>query len=144
MGIFFEKIAESGAGARAGRIATAHGVFETPAFMPVGTQGTVKALSQQMLEQAGAQIILANTYHLYLRPGHLTINRLGGLHRFMSWERPVLTDSGGFQVFSLGALRKIDEQGVEFQSHVDGSRHLLTPERAVEIQVALGSDIMMT
>lgn len=111
--------------------------------MPVGTQGTVKALTQQMLVEAGAEIILANTYHLYLRPGHGIINGLGGLHKFMSWERPILTDSGGFQVFSLGSLRKITEDGVEFQSHVDGSRHLLSPERAIEIQAALGSDIVM-
>jgi queuine tRNA-ribosyltransferase len=111
--------------------------------MPVGTQGTVKALTQQMLIEAGAGIILANTYHLYLRPGHTTINRMGGLHRFMSWDRPILTDSGGFQVFSLGSLRKISEDGVEFQSHIDGSRHLLSPEKAMEIQAGLGSDIVM-
>jgi queuine tRNA-ribosyltransferase len=129
--------------ARAGRITTAHGSFETPVFMPVGTQGTVKALTQQMLEEAGAGIILGNTYHLYLRPGHSTINQLGGLHRFMSWERPILTDSGGFQVFSLNSLRKLSEEGVEFQSHLDGSTHSLSPERSMEIQAALGSDIVM-
>ena len=111
--------------------------------MPVGTQGTVKALTQEMLEGAGAQVILGNTYHLYLRPGHLVINRLGGLHRFMSWDGPILTDSGGFQVFSLGPLRKLSEDGVEFQSHIDGSRHFLTPEKSMEIQAALGSDIVM-
>jgi queuine tRNA-ribosyltransferase len=111
--------------------------------MPVGTQGSVKALTQEMLERAGAEVILGNTYHLYLRPGHQTINRLGGLHRFISWDRAILTDSGGFQVFSLGALRKLTEEGVEFQSHLDGSRHLLTPERAMEVQIALGSDIAM-
>jgi queuine tRNA-ribosyltransferase len=135
--------ADAGSRARAGRIATTHGSFDTPAFMPVGTAGTVKALTQGMLEDAGAQIILANTYHLYLRPGHETIGRLGGLHQFMSWPGPILTDSGGFQVFSLGALRVISEAGVEFQSHIDGSRHMLSPEKAVEVQVALGSDIIM-
>lgn len=129
--------------ARAGRVQTGHGSFDTPAFMPVGTQGSVKALTQEMLEQAGAEIILSNTYHLYLRPGHSSINRLGGLHRFMSWKRPILTDSGGFQVFSLGDLRKIGEEGVEFRSHVDGTLHFLSPERAAEIQVALGSDVAM-
>ena len=111
--------------------------------MPVGTQGTVKALTQQMLEEAGASIILGNTYHLYLRPGLSTINQLGGLHRFMSWEHPILTDSGGFQVFSLNSLRKLSEEGVEFQSHLDGSTHFLSPERSMEIQAALGSDIVM-
>ena len=134
---------DTGSRARAGRVTTAHGSFETPAFMPVGTQGTVKALTQQMLEQAGATIILGNTYHLYLRPGHSTINKLGGLHRFISWERPILTDSGGFQVFSLNELRKLTEEGVEFQSHIDGSTHFLSPERSMEIQAALGSDIVM-
>lgn len=129
--------------ARAGRITTAHGSIDTPVFMPVGTQGTVKALTQQMLEEAGASIILGNTYHLYLRPGHSTINQLGGLHRFMSWERPILTDSGGFQVFSLTALRKMSAEGVEFQSHLDGSTHFLSPEKSMEIQAALGSDIVM-
>ena len=122
---------------------TPHGDVETPAFMPVGTQGTVKALTQQMLEQAGASIILGNTYHLYLRPGLSTINQLGGLHRFMSWEHPILTDSGGFQVFSLNSLRKLSKEGVEFQSHLDGSTHFLSPERSMEIQAALGSDIVM-
>ncbi len=129
--------------ARAGRVTTAHGAFDTPAFMPVGTQGTVKALTQQMLEEAGASIVLGNTYHLFLRPGHQTINQLGGLHRFMSWERPILTDSGGFQVFSLTSLRKLTEDGVEFQSHIDGSKQYLSPERSMEIQAALGSDIVM-
>ncbi len=140
----FNRIArDTSTKARAGRITTAHGSFDTPAFMPVGTQGTVKALTQQMLEEAGASIILGNTYHLYLRPGHATINQLGGLHRFMSWERPILTDSGGFQVFSLNSLRKLSEEGVEFQSHIDGSTHFLSPERSMEIQAALGSDIVM-
>jgi queuine tRNA-ribosyltransferase len=129
--------------ARAGRIDTAHGSFDTPAFMPVGTQGTVKALTQEMLESAGARVILANTYHLYLRPGHLTINRLGGLHRFIAWDRAILTDSGGFQVFSLGPLRRMSEEGVEFQSHIDGSRQFLTPEKSMEVQAALGSDLVM-
>ncbi|HKV39105.1 MAG TPA: tRNA guanosine(34) transglycosylase Tgt [Blastocatellia bacterium] len=129
--------------ARAGRITTPHGVFETPAFMAVGTQGSVKALTQEMLEAAGSGIILGNTYHLYLRPGHLAINRMGGLHKFISWNRPILTDSGGFQVFSLGSLRKISEEGVEFRSHIDGSCHFLTPEKSIEIQTALGSDIVM-
>jgi queuine tRNA-ribosyltransferase len=130
--------------ARAGRVTTAHGGFDTPAFMPVGTQGTVKALSQQMLEEAGAGIILGNTYHLYLRPGHSIINELGGLHKFMSWDRSILTDSGGFQVFSLTSLRKLSDEGVEFRSHVDGSLHFLSPEKSMEIQAALGSDIVMT
>jgi queuine tRNA-ribosyltransferase len=129
--------------ARVGRITTAHGVIDTPVFMPVGTQGTVKALTQQMLEEAGASIILGNTYHLYLRPGYQTINQLGGLHRFMSWKRPILTDSGGFQVFSLNELRKLSEEGVEFQSHIDGSTHFLSPEKSMDIQAALGSDIVM-
>jgi queuine tRNA-ribosyltransferase len=130
--------------ARAGRVTTAHGSFDTPAFMPVGTQGTVKALTQQMLEEAGAAIILGNTYHLYLRPGHLIINKLGGLHRFIGWDRALLTDSGGFQVFSLTSLRKLTDEGVEFQSHIDGSRHILSPEKSMEIQVALGADIAMS
>jgi queuine tRNA-ribosyltransferase len=140
----FEKTAgDAGSRARSGRVTTSHGSFETPAFMPVGTQGTVKALTQEMLEEAGAAVILGNTYHLYLRPGHAMINRMGGLHRFISWDRAILTDSGGFQVFSLGALRKVSREGVEFQSHLDGSRHFLTPEKSMEIQAALGSDIVM-
>src|SRR6185436_10498220 len=130
--------------ARVGRITTAHGSIDTPAFMPVGTQGSVKALTQEMLERAGASIILGNTYHLYLRPGHATINQLGGLHRFISWEHPILTDSGGFQVFSLTSLRKMTEEGVEFQSHIDGASHFISPEKSMEIQAALGSDIVMT
>jgi queuine tRNA-ribosyltransferase len=144
-GVFrFKEIASGGGtGARAGLVETAHGTFETPAFMPVGTAGTVKALTQEMLEDAGAGIILGNTYHLYLRPGHELINRAGGLHQFISWKRAILTDSGGFQVFSLGPLRKISEDGVEFQSHIDGSSHLITPEKSIEIQVALGADIIM-
>jgi queuine tRNA-ribosyltransferase len=130
--------------ARAGSIETPHGTIETPIFMPVGTQATVKAVSPEELEAVGAQIILGNTYHLYLRPGVETIGRFGGLHRFMHWSRPILTDSGGFQVFSLAQLSKISEEGYAFQSHLDGgARHLLTPESAVEVQLALNSDIMM-
>jgi queuine tRNA-ribosyltransferase len=118
-------------------------MIDTPVFMPVGTQGTVKAMLPEGLKQSGAQIILANTYHLFLRPGHELIERMGGLHRFMNWDRPILTDSGGFQVFSLGKLRKISEEGVRFQSHLDGSSHLLTPEVATAVQEALGADIIM-
>jgi queuine tRNA-ribosyltransferase len=118
-------------------------VIETPAFMPVGTAATVKGMTQDALEALGARIILANTYHLYLRPGHELIRKLGGLHSFMSWSDSILTDSGGYQVFSLSALRKITDEGVRFRSHLDGSEHLLTPEKAVEIQSALGSDIAM-
>jgi queuine tRNA-ribosyltransferase len=129
--------------ARLGRLVTAHGVVETPAFMPVGTQGTVKAMLPRDLKEMGCQILLGNTYHLYLRPGAELIRELGGLHRFMSWDGPILTDSGGYQVFSLGAMRKLSEQGVRFQSHLDGSSHLLTPENVVQIQEALGSDIAM-
>src|SRR5262245_26252323 len=129
--------------ARAGRIKTAHGEIETPVFMPVGTQGTVKAVTQEMLEALDARIILGNTYHLFLRPGHETISQLGGLHRFISWDRAILTDSGGFQVFSLGDLRKLHEEGVEFRSHLDGSRLFISPELSMVIQHALGSDIVM-
>ena len=143
-GFSFEVLAKDRqTGARAGRLRTAHGEVETPVFMPVGTQGTVKALTQAMLEEMGARIILGNTYHLYLRPTHLLVNQLGGLHEFISWDRAILTDSGGFQVFSLGPLRKLSEEGVSFQSHIDGSRHFLTPETSMEIQAALGSDIVM-
>jgi len=129
--------------ARQARISTAHGPVETPAFMPVGTAGTVKAVPQDTLEDLGAQIILGNTYHLYLRPGHELVRKLGGLHKFMSWERALLTDSGGFQVFSLSELRKVKEEGVSFRSHLDGTSHLFTPERSMEIQIALGADIVM-
>jgi queuine tRNA-ribosyltransferase len=129
--------------ARAGRLLTPHAEVETPAFMPVGTQATVKAVPQEVIEELGAQIILGNTYHLYLRPGHELVRSLGGLHRFMSWERALLTDSGGFQVFSLSELRKVREEGVSFRSHLDGSSHLFTPERSIEIQIALGADIIM-
>lgn len=130
--------------ARLGRLVTAHGAVETPCFMPVGTQATVKGMLPRDLGEIGCQILLGNTYHLYLRPGHQIIRRLGGLHRFMAWNGPILTDSGGYQVFSLGAMRKVSEDGALFQSHLDGSSHLLTPEKAVEIQEALGSDIAMT
>src|SRR5579864_1189445 len=129
--------------ARLGRIQTAHGVVETPAFMPCGTAGSVKAVPQDVLEELGAQIILGNTYHLYLRPGHELIRGLGGLHRFMSWERAILTDSGGFQVFSLSGLRRVTEEGVHFRSHLDGTSHLFTPERSIQVQIALGGDIIM-
>jgi queuine tRNA-ribosyltransferase len=130
-------------GARRGRLQTDRGVIETPVFMPVGTQATVKAMTPWELEQLGVRIILSNAYHLYLRPGADIVAAAGGLHRFMGWEKPILTDSGGFQVFSLGDLRKITENGVEFRSHIDGSRHLFTPERVMEIQTALGADIVM-
>jgi len=129
--------------ARRGRLTTPHGTVETPFFMPVGTQATVKGLRNEALEELGAEIILGNTYHLYLRPGHELVRRMGGLHKFMSWNRAILTDSGGFQVFSLSELRKITDEGVRFRSHLDGSEHLLTPEKAAEIQLALGSDIAM-
>ena len=129
--------------ARLGRLVTAHGAVETPCFMPVGTQGTVKATLPRDLKEMGCQILLGNTYHLYLRPGHALIRELGGLHKFMGWDGPILTDSGGYQVFSLGAMRKITEEGALFQSHLDGSSHLLTAEKALEIQEALGSDIAM-
>jgi queuine tRNA-ribosyltransferase len=131
-------------GARAGILHTAHGEVETPAFMPVGTQATVKGiLPRQLLEDLDAKIILANTYHLFLRPGHETVSKLGGLHRFMNWPRAILTDSGGFQVFSLNGLRKISEGGVLFRSHLNGDPYLFTPESTIDIQLALGSDIMM-
>ena len=129
--------------ARAGRLHTPHGTVETPVFMPVGTLGTVKGLTQEVLEELGAEILLCNTYHLYLRPGHDRIHSLGGLHRFMSWSRPIVTDSGGFQVFSMAALRRLSEQGVTFRSHLDGSEHFFSPEFALEVQNALGSDIVM-
>lgn len=140
----FEKIAQvPGGSARRGRINTPRGVIDTPAFMPVGTQGTVKAVLPEAIRELGAQIVLGNTYHLFLRPGHELIQSLGGLHRFMNWDGPILTDSGGFQVFSLSDLRKITEEGVSFQSHIDGSKRSLTPESSMAIQKALGSDIIM-
>lgn len=133
----------AGGRARTGEIRTPHGVFETPVFMPVGTQGSVKAVSPEDLTDAGVKVILANTYHLYLRPGHSVIGRLGGLHRFMNWSGPILTDSGGFQVYSLTPLRTLTDQGVTFQSHIDGSRHFIGPEEAIDIQETLGADIIM-
>jgi queuine tRNA-ribosyltransferase len=139
----FEVLEHDPTGARRGRLKTPHGEIETPVFMPVGTAATVKGLTQEALETLGAKIILANTYHLYLRPGHALIRKLGGLHQFMSWNGAILTDSGGYQVFSLAELRKITDEGVRFRSHLDGSEHLLTPEKAAEIQLALGSDIAM-
>jgi len=135
---------ESSTRARTGIIETSRGNIETPVFMPVGTQGTVKALSPEDLLDAGAEIILSNTYHLYLRPGHEIVSKLGGLHSFMNWQRPVLTDSGGYQVYSLAKLRKISEEGVTFQSHIDGSKHFIGPKESMAIQKALGSDIVMT
>ncbi len=144
MPIKFEIVAEDKVThARAGLLHTPQGVIETPIFMPVGTLGSVKGMRQEELEALGVQILLGNTYHLYLRPGHELIREAGGLHRFMSWPRPILTDSGGFQVMSLKSLGKVTEDGVNFRSHLDGSSHFLSPESAVEIQWALGSDIMM-
>ncbi len=143
MNFFFEVAKTDPTGARRGRLTTPHGSIETPFFLPVGTQAAVKGLRNEALEELGAEIILANTYHLYLRPGHELVRKLGGLHQFMSWPRAILTDSGGYQVFSLSELRKITDKGVHFRSHLDGSEHLLTPEKAAEIQLALGSDIAM-
>lgn len=131
-------------GARLGRLHTPHGVIDTPIFMPVGTQATVKSMTPEELKEMDAKIILSNTYHLYLRPGHELVKKAGGLHKFMNWDRAILTDSGGFQVFSLGALRKIKEEGVYFNSHLDGSKHFIGPEEAMEIQNALGADIIMS
>src|ERR687888_742094 len=130
-------------GARRGIMTTPHGVVETPAFMPVGTQGAVKGVTHRDLESLGVEILLSNTYHLYLRPGDDLIARRGGLHAFIGWEKPILTDSGGYQVFSMAARRTIDEEGAHFRSHLDGSAHLLTPEKATDIQAQLGSDIAM-
>ncbi|GAK57474.1 queuine tRNA-ribosyltransferase 1 [Candidatus Vecturithrix granuli] len=129
--------------ARAGKLTMTHGEVLTPIFMPVGTQGTVKGMTPEVLYAIDAQILLGNTYHLYLRPGHELIQSFGGLHRFMGWDRPILTDSGGFQVYSLGDLRKISEEGVTFRSHLDGSLHTLSPEKSIEVQQGLGSDVMM-
>jgi queuine tRNA-ribosyltransferase len=139
----FEILAESALGGRRARLDLPHQVVETPVFMPVGTAGSVKAVAQDVLESLGAQIILGNTYHLYLRPGHEAIRRMGGLHRFISWPRAMLTDSGGFQVFSLSQLRKVTDDGVQFRSHLDGSTHVFTPEHSIDVQVALGADICM-
>jgi len=129
--------------ARLGKLTTTHGIIDTPCFMPVGTQGTVKALSPQDLKDCGAQIVLSNAYHLFLRPGREIIKKAGGLHNFMSWPGPILTDSGGYQVFSLALLRKVSDEGVEFQSHIDGMKHFLTPEEVIQVQKDLGSDIIM-
>jgi queuine tRNA-ribosyltransferase len=139
----FQITSETDAGGRRGQLDLPHRVVQTPVFMPVGTQGTVKAVTQDVLESLGAEIILGNTYHLYLRPGHEAIRRMGGLHRFISWPHAVLTDSGGFQVFSLNALRKVTEEGVRFRSHLDGSSHLFTPEHSMDVQISLGADIAM-
>ena len=144
MAISFEVVAKCpDTGARAGVLTTPHGQINTPIFMPVGTQATVKAMTVDELVAINAQIILSNTYHLYLRPGHDLVAEAGGLHKFMNWSRPILTDSGGFQVFSLGDLNKIGEDGVEFRSHIDGSTHFFTPEKVMEIEAALGADIIM-
>ncbi len=144
MPIKYELIKESSdTKARLGKITTPHGEIETPIFMPVGTRASVKAMTPEEVKDLGAQIILSNTYHLYLKPGHDLIEEAGGLHKFMNWDGPILTDSGGFQVFSLGDLRTIKEEGVEFSSHIDGSKHFISPEKSIEIQNSLGSDIMM-
>ena len=135
---------DKNSGARRGVIHTPHGDIQTPIFMPVGTQATVKSMTpEELKDDVKAQIILANTYHLYLRPGHDLVKEAGGLHKFMNWDKPILTDSGGFQVFSLSGLRKITEEGVKFSSHLDGSKHLFTPEKVMEIEEALGADIIM-
>lgn len=142
--MFKFKLEKTSGSARAATVSTSHGKIKTPVFMPVGTLGTVKAMSPHELEESHAQIILGNTYHLYLRPGHELIRAAGGLHKFISWDKPMLTDSGGFQVMSLAALRKISKEGVKFQSHIDGSRHFFTPESVIGIQEALGADIIMS
>ena len=142
MTIQFQIEAINGSG-RLGRLITPHGVVETPVFMPVGTLASVKGVPQDLLEELGVQILLGNTYHLYLRPGVETVRRMGGLHGFMSWDRAILTDSGGFQVFSLNELRKVTEDGVTFRSHLDGSSHFFSPESAMEAQIGLGADIIM-
>ncbi|HVN09670.1 MAG TPA: tRNA guanosine(34) transglycosylase Tgt [Patescibacteria group bacterium] len=139
----FEVLKNDSTGARLGRLETPHGMLETPAFLPVGTVGSVKGITQEQLEGLGAQIVLANTYHLYLRPGHERIRALGGLHQFMSWPHPILTDSGGYQVFSLAKLRKVTDEGVNFRSHLDGSEHFFSPERALDVEMALGADLIM-
>lgn len=143
MSIPFQIEARRGA-ARVGNLITAHGEVETPVFMPVGTLASVKGVSQDILEELGVEILLGNTYHLFLRPGVETVRKMGGLHRFMSWGRAILTDSGGFQLFSLTDLRKVNEEGVAFRSHLDGSAHFLSPEKSMEIQIGLGADIIMT
>ncbi len=143
MDIPFKVLETSAGGGRRARLVLPHWTVETPVFMPVGTQGTVKAVPQETLEALGAEIILGNTYHLYLRPGHEAIRRMGGLHKFISWPRALLTDSGGFQVFSLNQLRKVSDDGVRFRSHLDGSSHFFTPEHSIDVQIALGADICM-
>ena len=143
MGLDFTLLNTTSAGGRRARMHLPHQVVETPVFMPVGTAGSVKAVPQDIVESLGAQIILGNTYHLYLRPGHEAIRRMGGLHRFISWPRAMLTDSGGFQVFSLSSLRKVTDEGVRFRSHLDGSSHFFTPEHSMDVQIALGADIAM-
>src|SRR5437899_1209130 len=142
MSLSFELLSQDGA-ARRGRIGTAHGTVETPAFMPLGTAGTVKAMLPQSVAETGAEIVLGNTFHLMLRPGAERVAALGGLHKFMNWPHPILTDSGGYQVMSLAALREISESGVAFRSHLDGSRHSLSPERSIEIQHLLDADVTM-
>jgi len=137
------QIHRTGGKGRRATLTVPHGAVETPVFMPVGTQGTVKAVPQQLLEELDVRVLLGNTYHLYLRPGHEAIRRMGGLHRFMSWDRAILTDSGGFQVFSLSDLRKVTDEGVAFRSHIDGSSHFFSPEHSMDVQIALGSDIAM-
>jgi len=139
----FNILNQTDAGGRRAELILPHRTVQTPVFMPVGTAGTVKAVPQDILESLGAEIILGNTYHLYLRPGHEAINRMGGLHKFISWPRAMLTDSGGFQVFSLSALRKVTDEGVRFRSHLDGSSHFFTPEHSMDVQIALGADIAM-
>ena len=143
MGFEFEVLHTDASGARRGRLTTPHGVIETPVFMPVGTAAAVKGMTQQALEDLGVQILLANTYHLLLRPGHEIVRKLGGLHGFMSWRHPILTDSGGYQVFSLADLRRITDDGVTFRSHLDGTEYFLSPEKAIEVEIALGADIIM-
>ena len=134
---------DKNSGARRGIVHTPHGDIQTPVFMPVGTQSTVKSMTPEEVKDLGAQIILSNTYHLYLRPGQDIVKEAGGLHKFMNWDRPILTDSGGFQVFSLGDLRTISEEGVEFKSHLDGSKHVFTPESVMKTEEDLGADIIM-
>jgi queuine tRNA-ribosyltransferase len=143
MGLDFNVLATTAGGGRRGQLHLPHRTVETPVFMPVGTLGSVKAVPQDVLETLGAEIILGNTYHLYLRPGHEAIRRMGGLHKFISWPRAMLTDSGGFQVFSLSQLRKVTDEGVRFRSHLDGSSHFFTPEHSIDVQIALGADICM-
>jgi queuine tRNA-ribosyltransferase len=143
VGLKFNLLNTTENGGRRAQLDLPHQIVETPVFMPVGTAGTVKAVPQNVLEELGAEIILGNTYHLYLRPGHEPIRRMGGLHKFISWDRAMLTDSGGFQVFSLSELRKVTDEGVKFRSHLDGSSHFFTPEHSMDVQIALGSDIAM-